>query len=54
MAVAPELFTKERARKCLSVVEHVLWDEGCMGMKTLDPSDRNYKGDYDNSDNTHG
>ena len=54
MAVAPELFDQEQARQCLAIVERVLMTEGAMGIKTLDPSDPNYKGDYDNDDETRG
>ena len=54
MAVAPELFVKEQARRCLQIVEEVLMTEGAMGIKTLDPSDKNYRGDYDNDDETNG
>ena len=54
MAVAPELFKPAHARQCLEVVEKVLMTEGGMGIKTLDPSDKHYNGDYVNSDNTCG
>ena len=54
MAVAPELFERSQAQACLRVVEDVLMTEGAMGIKTLDPSDRQYKGDYDNDDETRG
>jgi len=54
MAVAPELFNKEHAVECLKTVERVLMTKGAMGIKTLDPSDKNYNGDYINSDDSHG
>lgn len=54
MAVAPSLFTKEHAEGCLKLIEEVLMAPGCMGMKTLDPSDKQYRGDYFNSDWSHG
>jgi glycogen debranching enzyme len=54
MSYAPELFTRENAQICLDVVKKVLMEPGCMGVKTLDPSDKNYRGDYVNSDDTCG
>jgi len=54
MAVAPELFTPQRARVCIKIVEKVLMTKGAMGIKTLDPSCKQYRGDYINSDETHG
>lgn len=50
MAVAPELFVKEHARKALEIYEDVL--VSVLGVRTLDPSDWNYNGDYDNSDDS--
>jgi glycogen debranching enzyme len=54
MAIAPELFTPARAKRCLQIVEQVLMSPTAMGIKTLDPSDRNYNGNYVNSDATNG
>ena len=54
MAVAPELFDKQQAHRCLQIVEQVLMVEGAMGIKTLDPSDSQYRGDYNNDDETRG
>lgn len=50
MAVAPDLFVKEHARKALDTYENVL--VSVLGVRTLDVSDWNYKGDYNNSDDS--
>ena len=54
MAYAPDLFEVEHAKICLENVEKILMEPECMGIKTLDPSDKNYKGDYVNSDDSQG
>ena len=54
MAVAPEMFIPNNAIKCIEIVESVLVNEKSMGVKTLDPTDKNYRGDYINSDSSHG
>ena len=54
MAYAPDLFSIDNAALCLTNVEKYLLKEGCMGIKTLDPEDKNYRGDYINSDESRG
>jgi glycogen debranching enzyme len=54
MSYAPELFNNENARICVKIVEKYLMKKDCMGIKTLDPQDKNYNGNYINSDASKG
>lgn len=50
MAVAPELFPNQHALTALQMVESVLVKGAPLGVRTLDPSDYKYRGDYEQQD----
>lgn len=50
MTVAPELFTPERARGAIQIADETI--RGPLGMRTLDPSDLNYRPYYINSEDS--
>ena len=50
MACAPDLFTPERALTSLGIADEVIC--GPLGMATLDPSDKNYRPYYNNSEDS--
>jgi len=50
MVVAPELFEREHAIHALWMMDRIL--RGPYGMRTLDPSDLNYRPNYVNSDDS--
>jgi len=54
MCYAPDLFNPQHAKICLENVADILMEKDCMGIKTLDPKDRQYNGDYNNTDLTDG
>jgi hypothetical protein len=53
MAVAPELFSNDRALKHLQITEKILIQDLSIGVKTLDIDATEFVSFYDNSVNYH-
>ena len=55
MAIAPELFDKNHGIKFMKLVDEYLIVNNCIGIRTLDYTDKNYNGDYypDNDSNNY-
>ena len=56
LAIAPELFNKSHAIKFMKVAEQYLIVKNCIGVRTLDYTDKNYNGNYEvhnDTDNYH-
>jgi glycogen debranching enzyme len=53
IAVAPELFSVNRAYRYLRHVERILLGHQSLGVKTLDPREEEYVPYYDNEDDSH-
>ena len=52
MTVAPDIFNKDHAIKCIEVAEKHLVVDNCVGIRTLDDQDKNYNGNYILSDDS--
>jgi len=52
MAIAPQLFIKDHATRSLELVEKYLLVKNGMGVRTLDLEDRNYNGNYINTEDS--
>ncbi|KAH8738676.1 Gdb1p [Cryptosporidium ryanae] len=52
LGVAVDLFDMEHSSKALTSAENYLFTPNMLGIKTLDPSDYNYRPNYDNSNDS--
>ncbi|OWB79651.1 4-alpha-glucanotransferase activity protein [[Candida] boidinii] len=50
MVAAPELFSPDKALRCIQIADQTV--RGPLGMRTLDPSDLNYRPYYNNSEDS--
>ena len=52
MATAPELFNEEHGKNFMRIADAHIYVKGCVGVRTLDNTDKNYNGNYINSDDS--
>ena len=52
MATSPELFNVEHGRNFMRIADEHLYVKGAVGVRTLDNTDKNYNGNYINSDDS--